>query len=228
MPLYAYRTVFYYYIGQPGAWETKVSHREKKQQRRKDKGPEDSGSPGGTAAPKPYVVTALTKKNRGNSGYWPWFMGVKSVCFLIKTVLWHILLLNSDARGAGKSSTATRAGNHGDQLLFPLWSNVGLIFSPSPQLPLAGENNHQSTVAAGQTPQWRRQSRWELRGAPSTQQHSTASHRSTSPGPRRHKVPGPDYSSVNSVLLAITFPSQFNPCGNGAMWHVHGVLWSPG
>ncbi|XP_056877471.1 protein LYRIC-like isoform X4 [Takifugu flavidus] len=68
-----------------GAWETKVSHREKKQQRRKDKGPEDSGSPGGTAAPKPHVVTALTKKNRGNS----------------------------DSRGAGKGSTATRAVNSG-------------------------------------------------------------------------------------------------------------------
>lgn len=68
LPLYGYRTVFYYYFGQPGAWETKVSHREKKQQRRKDKGPEDSGSPGGTAAPKPHVVTALAKKNRGNSG----------------------------------------------------------------------------------------------------------------------------------------------------------------
>ncbi|XP_011607234.2 protein LYRIC-like isoform X1 [Takifugu rubripes] len=68
-----------------GAWETKVSHREKKQQRRKDKGPEDSGSPGGTAAPKPHVVTALTKKNRGNG----------------------------DSRGAGKGSTATRAAPPG-------------------------------------------------------------------------------------------------------------------
>ncbi|KAM6958750.1 metadherin a [Aplochiton taeniatus] len=34
-----------------GAWETKVSNREKKQQRRKDKGPEGSGSPGGMETP---------------------------------------------------------------------------------------------------------------------------------------------------------------------------------
>uniref|UniRef100_A0A8C4HRX5 Metadherin a n=1 Tax=Dicentrarchus labrax TaxID=13489 RepID=A0A8C4HRX5_DICLA len=55
-----------------GAWETKVSNREKKQQRRKDKGSEDSGSPGGVEAPKTnveaHVATAPTKtrKNRGN------------------------------------------------------------------------------------------------------------------------------------------------------------------
>uniref|UniRef100_UPI0037E7CF72 metadherin a n=1 Tax=Semicossyphus pulcher TaxID=241346 RepID=UPI0037E7CF72 len=53
-----------------GAWETKVSNREKKQQRRKDKGPEDSGSPGGVDAPKTNVeapvATAPTKKSRGN------------------------------------------------------------------------------------------------------------------------------------------------------------------
>lgn len=58
----------------PGAWETKVSNREKKQQRRKDKGPEDSGGPGGVEAPKTHVeapvasVTTNTKKNRGNNG----------------------------------------------------------------------------------------------------------------------------------------------------------------
>ncbi|XP_030268046.1 metadherin a isoform X3 [Sparus aurata] len=56
-----------------GAWETKVSNREKKQQRRKDKGPEDSGGPGGVEAPKTHVeapvasVTTNTKKNRGNN-----------------------------------------------------------------------------------------------------------------------------------------------------------------
>ncbi|XP_041664691.1 metadherin a isoform X2 [Cheilinus undulatus] len=56
-----------------GAWETKVSNREKKQQRRKDKGPEDSGSPGGRDAPKSNVeapvatVPANTKKNKGNN-----------------------------------------------------------------------------------------------------------------------------------------------------------------
>ncbi|XP_032390897.1 metadherin a [Etheostoma spectabile] len=55
-----------------GAWETKVSNREKRQQRRKDKGPEDSGGPGGVEASKSIVeapvATALTntKKNRGN------------------------------------------------------------------------------------------------------------------------------------------------------------------
>ncbi|XP_037649969.1 metadherin a isoform X2 [Sebastes umbrosus] len=56
-----------------GAWETKVSNREKKQQRRKDKGPEDSGGPGGVEATKSNVearvvaaATINTKKNRGN------------------------------------------------------------------------------------------------------------------------------------------------------------------
>ncbi|KAM9384653.1 metadherin a [Pholidichthys leucotaenia] len=53
-----------------GAWETKVSNREKRQQRRKEKGPEDSGGPGGVDTPKAHVeapaATAPTKKNRGN------------------------------------------------------------------------------------------------------------------------------------------------------------------
>ncbi|XP_029299472.1 metadherin a isoform X2 [Cottoperca gobio] len=55
-----------------GAWETKVSNREKKQQRRKDMGSGDSGSPGGVEVPKSNteapVTTAPTntKKNRGN------------------------------------------------------------------------------------------------------------------------------------------------------------------
>uniref|UniRef100_A0A1A7XWY6 Metadherin a n=1 Tax=Iconisemion striatum TaxID=60296 RepID=A0A1A7XWY6_9TELE len=53
-----------------GAWETKVSNREKRQQRRKEKGSEDSGSSGGAENPKTHVevavVTATTKKNRGN------------------------------------------------------------------------------------------------------------------------------------------------------------------
>ncbi|XP_008299232.1 metadherin a isoform X2 [Stegastes partitus] len=53
-----------------GAWETKVSNREKRQQRRKEKGSEDSGSPGGVEAPKAHMeapaATAPTKKNRGN------------------------------------------------------------------------------------------------------------------------------------------------------------------
>lgn len=51
-----------------GAWETKVSNREKRQQRRKEKGSEDSGSPGGVETSKPHVeaATAPTKKNRGN------------------------------------------------------------------------------------------------------------------------------------------------------------------
>ncbi|XP_029976273.1 metadherin a [Salarias fasciatus] len=53
-----------------GAWETKVSNREKRQQRRKDKSSEDSGSPGGVEAPKTHVeapAAALpTRRNRGN------------------------------------------------------------------------------------------------------------------------------------------------------------------
>ncbi|KAM3596767.1 uncharacterized protein V6R79_020353 [Siganus canaliculatus] len=55
-----------------GAWETKVSHREKKQQRRKEKGSEDSGSPGGVEVSKTRVeATATTaptsaKKSKGN------------------------------------------------------------------------------------------------------------------------------------------------------------------
>ncbi|KAM6974553.1 metadherin a isoform 2-T2 [Tautogolabrus adspersus] len=54
-----------------GAWETKVSNREKKQQRRKDKGPEDSGSPGGVDALKTNVEAPVataptnTKKSKG-------------------------------------------------------------------------------------------------------------------------------------------------------------------
>lgn len=57
-----------------GAWETKVSNREKRQQRRRDKGPEDSGSPGGVEAPKAHVAAPVataptnTKRNRGNNG----------------------------------------------------------------------------------------------------------------------------------------------------------------
>uniref|UniRef100_A0A096LTN4 Metadherin a n=1 Tax=Poecilia formosa TaxID=48698 RepID=A0A096LTN4_POEFO len=54
-----------------GAWETKVSNREKRQQRRKDKGSEDSGSPGGDKASKAHVETpaaaATSKKKRGNN-----------------------------------------------------------------------------------------------------------------------------------------------------------------
>lgn len=51
-----------------GAWETKVSNREKRQQRRKDKGPEDSGSSGGVEAPKVTKTPVNTKKNKGNQG----------------------------------------------------------------------------------------------------------------------------------------------------------------
>ncbi|XP_029022501.1 metadherin a isoform X2 [Betta splendens] len=55
-----------------GAWETKVSNREKRQQRRKDRGPEDSGSPGGVEASKTQVTSPAAsappnpKRNRGN------------------------------------------------------------------------------------------------------------------------------------------------------------------
>ncbi|KAM3858494.1 metadherin a [Diretmus argenteus] len=54
-----------------GAWETKVSNREKRQQRRKDKGPEDSGSPGGVAVPKiplePPIAPAPTNARRNRA-----------------------------------------------------------------------------------------------------------------------------------------------------------------
>lgn len=54
-----------------GAWETKVSNREKRQQRRKDKGSEDSGSPGSVEASKPHAekpaVPVTNKKKRGNN-----------------------------------------------------------------------------------------------------------------------------------------------------------------
>uniref|UniRef100_A0A3B5MTM0 Metadherin a n=1 Tax=Xiphophorus couchianus TaxID=32473 RepID=A0A3B5MTM0_9TELE len=59
-----------------GAWETKVSNREKRQQRRKDKGSEDSGSPGGDKASKAHVETpaasATYKKKRGNNASSAW------------------------------------------------------------------------------------------------------------------------------------------------------------
>ncbi|XP_005797511.1 protein LYRIC-like isoform X1 [Xiphophorus maculatus] len=59
-----------------GAWETKVSNREKRQQRRKDKGSEDSGSPGGDKASKAHVETpaasATYKKKRGNNENQHW------------------------------------------------------------------------------------------------------------------------------------------------------------
>lgn len=51
-----------------GAWETKVSNREKRQQRKKERGPDDSGSPGGEA-PKTHLEgpgVKTSKKNKGN------------------------------------------------------------------------------------------------------------------------------------------------------------------
>lgn len=62
------------FFPQAGTWETKVSNREKKkqQQRKKDKGSEDSCSPGGPESPKAHVdtpvVTVTAKKNRGING----------------------------------------------------------------------------------------------------------------------------------------------------------------
>ncbi|KAK5610607.1 hypothetical protein CRENBAI_002583 [Crenichthys baileyi] len=54
-----------------GVWETKVSNREKRQQRRKDKGSDDSASPKGVKASKPHVETpaalVANKKKRGNN-----------------------------------------------------------------------------------------------------------------------------------------------------------------
>lgn len=56
----------------PGVWETKVSNREKRQQRRKEKGPEDSGGSGSVEASKTHVEAtvpaAVNKRNRGNHG----------------------------------------------------------------------------------------------------------------------------------------------------------------
>ncbi|XP_026012326.1 metadherin a isoform X1 [Astatotilapia calliptera] len=53
-----------------GVWETKVSNREKRQQRRKEKGPEDSGGSGSVEASKTHVEAtvpaAVNKRNRGN------------------------------------------------------------------------------------------------------------------------------------------------------------------
>lgn len=62
-----------------GAWETKVSNREKKkQQRRKDKGPEDSGSSGWVEAqrttqeaPAGPVSASSTKRNRNRGIHFP-------------------------------------------------------------------------------------------------------------------------------------------------------------
>ncbi|XP_037548678.1 metadherin a [Nematolebias whitei] len=50
-----------------GVWETKVSNREKRQQRRKEKGSEDSGSSGGADAPKTNMEAPVAaKRNKGN------------------------------------------------------------------------------------------------------------------------------------------------------------------
>lgn len=75
MPNFDHLTiVFFLNFPQAGTWETKVSNREKKKQhqRRKDKGSEDSCSPGGPQAPKAHVetpvVTVTAKKNKGNNG----------------------------------------------------------------------------------------------------------------------------------------------------------------
>lgn len=58
------------HVRSPGAWETKVSNREKRQQRKKERGPDDSGSPGGEA-PKTHLEgpgVKTSKKNKGNRG----------------------------------------------------------------------------------------------------------------------------------------------------------------
>lgn len=56
------------HISLKGAWETKISNREKRQQRKKEKGPNDeSGSPGrGQQTEHPAVPAPVnTKKNKG-------------------------------------------------------------------------------------------------------------------------------------------------------------------
>ncbi|XP_054620641.1 metadherin a [Dunckerocampus dactyliophorus] len=51
-----------------GAWETKVSNREKRQQRRKDKGPEALGGPQGADGARSHAEASLkVKKNRAES-----------------------------------------------------------------------------------------------------------------------------------------------------------------
>uniref|UniRef100_A0AAZ3P5G6 Metadherin a n=1 Tax=Oncorhynchus tshawytscha TaxID=74940 RepID=A0AAZ3P5G6_ONCTS len=52
-----------------GAWETKVSNREKRQQKRKEKGPDGSGSPEGVPVPQrqveqPPLTATVNRKNR--------------------------------------------------------------------------------------------------------------------------------------------------------------------
>ncbi|XP_055013247.1 metadherin a isoform X2 [Boleophthalmus pectinirostris] len=52
-----------------GAWETKVSNREKRQQRKKERGPDDSGSPGGCVvlrASAEGLGSKTTKKNKNH------------------------------------------------------------------------------------------------------------------------------------------------------------------
>uniref|UniRef100_A0A3B4BJC6 Uncharacterized protein n=1 Tax=Periophthalmus magnuspinnatus TaxID=409849 RepID=A0A3B4BJC6_9GOBI len=56
-----------------GAWETKVSNREKRQQRKKERGPDDSGSPGGCAvlrASAEGLGGKTTKKNKNHASTW--------------------------------------------------------------------------------------------------------------------------------------------------------------
>ncbi|XP_068603333.1 metadherin a [Brachionichthys hirsutus] len=85
-----------------GAWETKVSNREKKQQRRK--GPEESGSPGGSEAPKSSAEAPVakaptgTKRNRGNQE-------------------------SLHSRNAGKGETASVAGKNFIFLLSSSWKD---------------------------------------------------------------------------------------------------------
>lgn len=52
-----------------GAWETKVSNREKRQQRKKERGPDDSGSPGGVEAPKAPVEGLGAKTTKRNKNH---------------------------------------------------------------------------------------------------------------------------------------------------------------
>lgn len=85
-------------------WETKVSNREKKkQQRRKDKGPEDSGSSGWVEAPRSHQeapagpVSASTKRNR-NHGIHPPSLQLLDCKVARRTCLERFAVLLSDKK----------------------------------------------------------------------------------------------------------------------------------
>lgn len=108
--------------------------------------------------------------------------------FSLKTVFWHSSH-GFRIKSHRKEQHCNQSWYDEDQRLFGATVYVVLISCPCHQLPPAGGTNRQSTTTtAGRTSLWRRQSRGEPGGNPSTQLHTWVSHRSTSPGRRRHKV----------------------------------------